>query len=152
MKLAEALSRRADHQRRVEQLRQRLVRNAKVQEGEQPAEDPASLLDELNRTMDDLVDLIQRINRTNATTAFERDLTIADAIAKRNVLRLKHAIFRDLAEGATVTQDRHTKSEVKFKSTVKVSEIQKRADDLAREHRELDEKIQEANWQTELLK
>lgn len=33
MKLAEALIKRADCQKRIEQLRQRLMRSAKVQEG-----------------------------------------------------------------------------------------------------------------------
>ena len=48
MKLAEALILRADLQKRLEQLRQRLILNAQVQEGEQPAEDPESLLRELD--------------------------------------------------------------------------------------------------------
>ena len=49
MKLAEALILRADSNRRVEQLKQRLLRNAKVQEGNQPAEDPQELIVELER-------------------------------------------------------------------------------------------------------
>ena len=40
MKLAEALVLRADCQRKVAQLKQRLERVMKVQEGEQPAEQP----------------------------------------------------------------------------------------------------------------
>ena len=46
MKLAEALSLRADAVRRIEQLRTRIVGNARFQEGEEPAEDAAALLDE----------------------------------------------------------------------------------------------------------
>ena len=46
MKLAEALSERADIQKRIQQLRSRLRRNALVQEGEKPAEDPHALLEE----------------------------------------------------------------------------------------------------------
>ena len=42
MKLAEALQERADLNRRLQQLQQRLANNAIVQEGEQPAEDPKS--------------------------------------------------------------------------------------------------------------
>ncbi|EJS88800.1 hypothetical protein AAUPMB_08674, partial [Pasteurella multocida subsp. multocida str. Anand1_buffalo] len=44
MKLAEALMQRADAQRRLAQLNQRLQQNAKYQEGEKPAEHPADLL------------------------------------------------------------------------------------------------------------
>ena len=43
-----------------------------------------------------------------------------------------------------------SRSEIKFQSTVDVAEIQKQADDLAVAHRELDTRIQEANWHLEL--
>lgn len=150
MKLAEALILRADSQKRLEQLKQRILRNAKVQDGEQPAENPLPLLEEVERIAGALAQLIQRINATNAATQIDDVMTIADAIALRDTLRLRQAVYRDLAQAATVTQDRYTKSEVKFKSTVVVAEIQKRADELAKEHRELDAKIQAANWQVEL--
>jgi hypothetical protein len=150
MKLAEALMLRADHQKRIEQLKQRLVRNAKVQEGESPAEDPAPLMEELNETTDGLLRLIQQINSTNAATEIEQGKTISDAIAERDVLRIRHTIYRDLAQAGTVTQDRLTKSEIKFKSTLNVADLQTQADEFAKRHRELDAKIQEANWLTDL--
>lgn len=151
MKLAEALILRADQQKRVEQLKQRLLRNAKVQEGDAPAENPQPLLEELDHVSEELEQLIQRINHTNSVTELEPGLTLTDALATRDVLRLKHGIYRDLAQAATVTQDRYSRSEVKFKSTVQVADIQKQADQLAKEYRELDARIQQANWQTELL-
>lgn len=151
MKLAEALILRADYQKRIEQLKQRLLRNAQVQEGESPAESPSELLKEMEQVSQGLVTLIQAINRTNSTSQLEDNLTIADAIAVRDVLRIRHAIYSSLAKSATVTQDRRTKSEVKFKGTVNVSDIQKQADDLAKEHRELDAKLQAANWQINLI-
>jgi hypothetical protein len=40
MKIAEALALRSDLQKRLEQLKQRLVRNARIQEGDAPEEDP----------------------------------------------------------------------------------------------------------------
>ena len=40
MKLANALSQRAELQTRIRQLETRLYNNAQVQEGERPAEDP----------------------------------------------------------------------------------------------------------------
>lgn len=150
MKLAEALIIRADYQQRLKQLEERLLRNAKVQEGEKPGEEPSPLLKEAEQIADELTQIIQRINATNASTPLSDDMSIADAIALRDVLRLKQSLYRGLAQAATVTQDRYTKSEVKFKSTVVVSDIQKRADELAKEHRELDAKIQAANWQTDL--
>ena len=44
MKLAEALSIRKDLQTRISDLTTRLVNNVKIQEGDEPAEDPKDLL------------------------------------------------------------------------------------------------------------
>lgn len=151
MKLAEALILRADCQKRAEQLKQRLLRNAKVQEGDKPAEDPKELAKEFERVSEELMQLTQRINRTNSATEFEPGVTLTDALATRDVIRLKHAVYQELAQAATVTQARYSKSEVKFQSVVNVAGTQKQADELAREYRELDARIQEANWRTELL-
>lgn len=151
MKLAEALIARADAQRRFEQLKQRLLQNARVQEGDQPAEEPSALLLEAERLAQRMQDLIQRINRTNAATAYDENMTLTDALAMRDVLRLRQEMYRNLAQAAAVKQDRYSRSEVKFKSTVDVGHIQERADELARAYRELDTRVQELNWQTELL-
>lgn len=150
-KLAEALILRADLQKRLAQLEQRVLRNAKVQEGDQPAEDPAALLAEVEHVSAELTQLIQHINRTNSTTELETGQTLADALAVRDGLRLNHNIYRQLAQEATVTQGRFTRSEIKFQGAVEVSAIQKQADDLAKEYRELDTKIQACNWLTELV-
>lgn len=149
MKLAEGLVLRADAQKRLEQLKQRLVRSAKVQEGDKPAEDPVELLAEFEAVAGELIGLIQRINRTNAKVQFQ-GASLTDALAKRDVLRLRGAMYRELAQAAAITQSRASKSEVKFRSTVSVAKIQKQADSLAGELRELDARIQEANWQFEL--
>ena len=47
MKLAEALILRADYQKRMGHLQNRLMHNAKVQEEQTPAEDPTALLAEV---------------------------------------------------------------------------------------------------------
>ena len=58
--------------------------------------------------------------------------------------------YLNLAQAAIVKQDRQTKSEIKFQSTIQVAEVQRKADQLAKEHRQLDTRVQQANWQTEL--
>jgi len=151
MKLAEALILRADYQKRLAQLRERLLRNAKVQQGDKPAEDPALLMVEMEEISETLVQLIQRINRTNSASELAGGTMLSDALASREVLRMRNEVYRELAEAATVTQGRYSRSEIKFESTVEVAEIQGLADRLAVEYRELDARIQEANWQLELM-
>jgi hypothetical protein len=122
MKLAEALILRADMKRRIDQLKGRINRNAKVQEGENPAESPDHLLEEMERISDELVLLIQKINKTNSIVEIEKGVTISDAIARRDILVLKNTIYRDLAQAATITPDIRTKSEIKYKRYSKSSQ------------------------------
>lgn len=150
MKLAEALILRADCQKRFEQLKQRVVRSAKVQEGDEPPENPQELLVEMERLAVELADLIKRINKTNSATFYQADKTLSDALAERDILVMRREAYSSLAQAASVTQDRYSKSEVKFKSTVNVPELQKQVDGLAKAYREMDARIQELNWQTEL--
>jgi hypothetical protein len=151
MRLAEALILRADCKKRFDQLKQRIAQNAKVQEGDEPAEDPEKLIKEMEAVSDHLLDLIQRINATNSATKLEKGKSLSDAIAERDVIMLKRTVYSGLAEAASVSQSRTSKSEVKFKSTVSVSDIQKKVDALSKSYRELDSKIQEFNWSTDLL-
>jgi Family of unknown function (DUF6847) len=149
MKLAEALVLRADHQKRLEQIKARLLRNAKVQEGETPAEDPAALLAEYEAVARELAQLVGRINLTNSAAAI-LGKTMTEALAERDVLKLRHSVHRELAQAATITQSISTRSEIRFKGAVPVAEVQKKADAIARELRDLDARIQEANWKIDL--
>ena len=94
--------------------------------------------------------LIQRINRTNSQSQFGEG-SLADSLAKRDVLKLRYNAYRELANAASTSQNRTTRSEVKFVSTVSVAATQRKADDLAKEYRELDIRIQEADWLINLL-
>jgi uncharacterized protein DUF6847 len=146
MKLAEALAERSDCQKRIEEIKKRLVRSARVQEGEQPAEDTTELLAETDRIFERLLELVSAINRTNAKTQFDNERTISDAIAERDVAGKK----RDFLAGST-RQDRYSKSEVRFVATVSVGKLQAEVDQLAKRYRELDTRLQELNWKTELI-
>ncbi|MGF1482693.1 MAG: DIP1984 family protein [Cyanophyceae cyanobacterium] len=149
MKLAEALILRADCQKKISQLSQRLMRSAQVQEGDQPPENPQALLAELEATISELTGLIQRINRTNSNTAFTEG-TLSDALAQRDTLIAKHNVLSNLIQHAAVTSNRYSRSEVRFVSTVDIADLQRQLDRVSQEHRLLDAQIQALNWQVEL--
>lgn len=151
MKLAEALIQRADLQTRIRQLEQRLGRNARVQEGDRPAEDPGRLLTEFEDATSELEELIRKINHTNIEVEIEPGLSLTDALASRDVLRMKASAYRNLVDEATISQDRYSRSELKFVSTVEVAVIQKMADGYSRQCREIDARIQMKNWQADLV-
>jgi uncharacterized coiled-coil DUF342 family protein len=150
MKLATALSERADLQRRISELGVRLNNNAKVQEGEKPSEDPIALLAELDGCMDRLEELIARINRTNNETK-DGDATITDLIAKRDCLKERIRIMRDFLNASSEKISRYSKAEIKVYSTVPVDSLQKQVDAYSAALRETDERIQGLNWTTELI-
>ncbi len=150
MKLAEALALRADRQKKIEDLRKRLAKNAKVQEGETPSEHPDDLLRELDSALEDLNRLVKQINKTNSQATITGEQTLTEALPDRETLALKRSVFKSLIEGAELPMGRYTRYEIKFYSTFDVPNMQKRLDDLSRDYRELDIKIQAVNWSVDL--
>lgn len=151
MKLAEALALRADSRRRIEELRGRITGNAIYQEGTEPAEDAAALLSEADRLLDELESLIRRINRTNSATDLGADGTMTDALARRDALRLRHSVLVAAADAAAGRGSfRQLRSELRYLSALPVASLRAQTDQVAREIRELDVRIQQANWNVEL--
>lgn len=150
MKLASALSERTDIQNRISELSVRLNNNAKVQDGDKPAEDPIMLMGELDRLFKRLEELMARINLTNSRTVSD-GRTITEILAQRECLKKKIEITRNFLNTASSKVNRMTRTEIKIVSTVPVAEIQTELDGLSKQLRIVDEKIQELNWTTELI-
>ncbi len=150
MKLAEALILRSDLQKRIEQLRVRLNNNAKVQENDEPSENPEELLNELDNNINQLKILIKQINRTNCVTV-SNGQTLADLIAERDTLTLKSNILRGFLNIAGQKVNLYSTTEIKIMSTVDVPALQKEVDQLSKKIRETDTELQQANWLTELI-
>lgn len=150
MKLAEALIQRADAKKRLENLRQRLIRSAKVQEGETAPENPQDLIGEMDALLAEMTSLIQRINRTNSATAFDNIRSLTDVLAERDALMLRRSLLSSLMQAAQ-PQARYGRMEIKETPTVNIADLQKQYDELARQHRELDTAIQQMNWNVDLI-
>lgn len=150
MKLAEALHLRADLQKRIAQIGERLKLNAKVQEGDTPSENPEELLEELNKDMEKLQEFITRINLTNSGTKSD-GLTLTEMIARKDTLSLKTSILRGFLQEASEKIERYSTKEIRILSTVDVQKLQKQVDDLSQELRLLDVKIQSLNWSVDLI-
>ena len=145
MKLAEALILRADLQKRIDQLRVRLNNNAKVQENDEPSENPEELLNELDNNINQLKILIKQINKTNCVTV-SNGQTLADLIAERDTLTLKSNILRGFLNIAGQRVNLYSTTEIKIMSTVDVPALQKELDLLSKKIRETDTELQQANW------
>ncbi len=153
MKLAEALLERKSLKDQIGALKERATNDARVQEGDQPAEKPEDLVAEINRLAERLERLVIAINRTNAHAQLPDGRAIMEAIARRDMLKLRHQVAKDLAEAAAPERGgwRLTRSEVKFQPTIDIARWRREADALAKAYRELDAAIQAANWTIDLI-
>lgn len=149
MKVAEALSIRADLQRRINQLRTRLKDSSKVQEGDLPAEQLTDLFQELDACLVQWEDMVFRINQTNIKTLYEGK-SITRMIARKDRLAQRVAINQELLKHVMETE-RYGRNEIRYVRQVDVTALRKETDCFAKELRELDLKLQELNWAVDLL-
>ena len=150
MKLAEALMERADLQKRIAQINERMKANVRVQEGDEPAENVTALLVEYEEMTLAFVRLVNRINRTNVATSLGH-ITLAEAITARDAIKARANTYQTLYQAATLGRERYSRSEIKFVRCVDAKMLQNKADKLSKEHREFDAQIQAVNWTTDLL-
>lgn len=150
MKLAEALLLRGDMQKKLLSLKERINRNALAQEGSAPHEDANELLLEAFGAMDDLSTLMYRINVTNLTNKLLDGRSLTEVLSLREALEDKHKLLVSAASATHKEPERYSMREVKWVAQMDVAKLQKQSDDIARQLRELNARIQEANWKIEL--
>ena len=101
MKLAEALSIRKNLQKRIQQLGQRIQNNVKVQEGDEPKEQPEELMAELDGCLTKLQDIIWHINATNMQTKNSEGRTLTELMAQKDVLTMRISTLRSVFDMAS---------------------------------------------------
>lgn len=148
MKLGEALTLRAVQGQKMAELTQRVTANATGQEGEEPAENPQELLEQLEALSQEHADLVLKINRTNVASG------LLELLVKREHLRRTRNLLTSAARAANPTNSwmlRATRTEIKTVSHLEAGKLLARADSIAEESRQLDAQIQERNWQVDLV-
>ncbi len=150
MKLAEALQERADLNRKIEELQNRVNNNILVQEDDAPAEDPKALLEELDAAIERQTHLIAAINRTNSRTRVD-GVTLTELIAKKDMLSVRLHAYRQFGAVAAQSADRARGTEIRVKPVLNAAELQQKADQIAKELRLTDNLLQETNWKSKLI-
>lgn len=146
MKLAEALLLRSDLMKKVETLLSRIKPVLIVAEGYLPQEDPKVLLAQLRKVIQDIESLVVRINRTNNSTNIEGEGALMEALAKRDSLKMLSENLRRVREQARI----YNTGDNRLEAMVNIKDLQIEMDQTGRSFREIDSKIQEMNWLTEL--
>ena len=150
MKLAEALQIKKNLDIKITNIKQRLENNARVREGLEPAENPTDLFKELEETIISLEKYTSRINITNSQTKVDGK-TLTELLSRREALKEKVAAYDKFIVSGSVLTDRYSNTEILVRPTLPINEIQKRRDLIAKELREIDYKIQETNFTTDLI-
>ena len=150
MKLAEALLIRADQKKKLLSLRERITKNVRVQEGETPAEEADALIAQAFSLLKEQQASIQQIDRANARGKLADGRLLADVLAERETLIQQHALLIAAIAAVQKEADRYSPREIKWVAQIKVAAVQKQADDLSAKLRNLNARIQEANWQVDV--
>ena len=150
MKLAEALQERADLNRAIDQLESRICDNVLVQQDERPAEDPNALFIRLDECTARLQTLTAQINHTNCQCTID-GIALTDLIAQKDMLKVRLNVYRNAIGAASQSTYRARGTEIKIVSTVDVGELRAKSDAMAKELRLLDNKLQQANWNFDLI-
>jgi hypothetical protein len=153
MLLAEALALRADRQKILKELTTRIEDNARAPEGAAPDEDPNALLERASEVAGELTDIVQRINRTNSSTTADvaTGATISDLIAERDQAQRMTDLWRAAAKAGTRGRGLWSRDvDRPTRAVVDVSTLQKSADEWSVRYRDIDVRLQQLNWSTEL--
>ncbi len=129
---------------------------ARYQEGEEPAENADELLAKGRTLIGELRELARRINRTNSATELEPGFTLTDALAQRDAYAAQYKLVTAVADagaggGRGTVWARQLRSELQQVSAVQVADLRAEADRIAEARRNLDVRIQQAGWATDLL-
>ncbi len=151
MKLAEALSLRAQLNNKILQLKTRLNDCIKIQEGDEPSETPEQVVEELDRTIAEFRRLVYLINMTNANTVTDDGRNITSLLAERDALGQKVKALNAALRTITEKESRYSRSEIKYVRTVDVGEFRRLYDKNASELRHLDLRIQGLGFTTDLV-
>jgi uncharacterized coiled-coil DUF342 family protein len=150
MKLAEALSLRKDLETRISKIKDRLENVVRIQEGDQPAEDPQELIGELDRCLVQLEHLIYNINVTNMQIVADDGRTMTKLLAERDILKKRIDVLRHTFNEATNSGSRY-RNEIRYVTTIEVKPLRQQLDKFAQQYRQLDMRIQELNFTNDLV-
>lgn len=150
MKIAEALMERAALKTDLEELKNRMLKNVKIQDGDTIQEDVYTLMEEYIQKQSHLSELISKINQSNIKTINNDGESLANMLALRDTYKSIVKTYKLLYDEAIITPSRYSRNEIKFISTVDIDKIQAKINEYSGKYRTLDTQIQELNWTVNL--
>ncbi|MEI0559816.1 DIP1984 family protein [Brachyspira intermedia] len=150
MKLGEALLKKEEYIKKIDNLKKRVKNNVAIKEDNENNENPNDLIKEYIETNNELSDLMMKIINKENTTRLEIGISISEAINIRDKLSREIDIYKSILKEVNSKDFRTAKNEVKIKVLVNVKDIQNEFDKLSKAFNDIDVMIQSANWNTDL--
>jgi len=151
MKLGEALTLRKHLDNKVTELRNLLADCVTVQEGNEPAEKPETLMRELDECLNQLEHCIYSINVTNMRTTDENGKTMTKLLAERDILKKRIGVLNNTFRTVTsIETTRYSRTEIKTVVTIDQKNLRSQINRLSQQYRQLDTKIQAMNFTCDL--
>lgn len=150
MKLGEALLKKEEYIKKIDNLKKRVKNNVAIKEDNENNENPNDLIKEYIETNNELSDLMMKISNKENTTRLEIGISISEAINIRDKLSREMDIYKSILKELNSKDFRTAKNEVKMKVLVNVKDIQNEFDKLSKAFNDIDVMIQSANWNTDL--
>ncbi|MFV0337045.1 MAG: DIP1984 family protein [Chthoniobacterales bacterium] len=150
MKLAEAIIIVEDLKKKLESLRKRIGDNVITREGIRPNEDPAELIKQSFKLLQELCGLTVKINIVNARCTFTNGRKLAEIIAQRDELSQQHDLLMQATAQAAQKPEPSGMSGTKWVTPLDVRKLQEQADAIEKKVRGLNLLIQSTNWKIEL--
>lgn len=149
MKLAEALLEIKTLKEHIAFLNDYLCQNVIYQDGSSPTDSISDLLLDLKTSLRRQEKLVAMVNLRNCITRVD-NCSLTEMMAHKDALLKEIAIKQNMLKSASQPLVNIAGSAIKMHTNLDGKKLRKDIDDLAKELRELNNKLQSTNWSTEL--
>lgn len=150
MKIAEALALRASVQKNLGWIKDQFKNNARVTAGRRPVEEPDELLQRMDIEARHLERLLTRINRTNLAVRDSQGVTLTELLARRDALRARQSIVVEAYQQGS-SGDGYLRNDAETVPALDMRALRERVGEVNTAVREINLRIQQLNWQADLL-
>lgn len=150
MKLGEALLKKDEYIKKIENLKKRVKNNIIIKEDNENNEDPNDLIKEYIEINNELSDLMMKISNKEHSTKLEIGVSILEAINISDKLSREIDIYKSILKEVNSKEYRAAQNENKMTVLINVKDMQKEFDKLSKAFNDINIMIQSANWNTDL--
>ncbi|WP_300366861.1 DIP1984 family protein [Brachyspira sp.] len=150
MKLGEALLKKEEYIKKIDNLKKRVKNNIITNEDNENNEEPNNLIKEYIEINTELSDLIIKISNREKLCKLDIGISISEAINIRDKISREIDIYKIILKEVNSKNYIEAKNENKIKVLINVKEIQNEFDKLSKAYNDIDIMIQSASWNTDL--